>query len=388
MPDAEQEVGVIFPVKGVEASCEFSKQPADTAPVGVNVRTFESITLRARGGSRSGLTQYVPAQPAGANPIQHLNVLVDPQDPNLDITGGTVPDPSTNNLSVRNPGRFVPVGGSGQQLNRNVVDNSPKPGRLIQATGFIGGAALSANPFAINYVVGSPTIGTTISLPARPGSGNLLVMALFGIGVPPNSSSGVSAPVLSGVTAGGGASWTQVGGGGYNVSGSWANTTVGPNTPQPYPGTLQMFYYYATGGAGDQNINVATFASMAGDDTQFVNGSVMEYAGVSGSPIGQAKISQPANTSPWTVGPLALSNLPNELVVAAFTGAITPLFSAIVNTTLTGGFVTRPVFLAGELLNSAMVVADKNGVQATTITPTVTVDAASAYLGMAVAFNH
>jgi hypothetical protein len=385
VPDAEQEVGVIFPTKGVEASCEFSKQPADTAPVGVNVRTYECITLRSRGGSRSGLTQYIPAQPAGANPIQHLNVLVDPQDPSLDITGGTVPDPSTNNLSIRNPGRFVPVGGSGQQLNRNVVSNAPKPGNLIQAVGFTGSAA-NGLPFTIGYTVGSPVVGTTISLPSRPQFGNLLVMVLFGTGVPPNSSTSVAAPVFSGVTAGGGASWTQVGGSGYNQSANWANST-GTNAPATFGASIQIFYYYATGGAGDQNINVATFAGMSGDTTVFANGSVMEYSLMAGAPISQVKFSQPANTAPWTVGPLSLSNLPNELVIAAFTGAVTPLYAGPITPTMTGGFTSRPVFLQADELNSSLVVMDKKGTQATTITPGVTVSPAGAYLGMATAFN-
>lgn len=126
---SEQIVGVLFPLQGIDATCEYGRQPSDTTPSGVNVRSFEVIDDRARGGSRCGLSKYINEQVNGVtSPVWHLNILVDPQDPSrngpVKITAGTgadepnflprVPDPSTNNLIVRNFGRYVIAGGSGR----------------------------------------------------------------------------------------------------------------------------------------------------------------------------------------------------------------------------------------------------------------------------------
>jgi hypothetical protein len=121
-----------FPLQGIDVSTEFELQPPQTTPVGLNVRGYEPGTMRARGGSRPGLSEYVPQQlPSGAHLIQHLNYVVDPQEAAL-LTGfdpldgggqGGVPDPSTNDPSdpfgQRNPGRQVRTGGSGIGLNRH-----------------------------------------------------------------------------------------------------------------------------------------------------------------------------------------------------------------------------------------------------------------------------
>ncbi len=78
-PQPQQIADVFFPINGVDVSTALEKQVPDTTPVGINVRAFEPTTNRARGGSRPGISQYVPAQPAGLSPIQHMNVIVDPQ---------------------------------------------------------------------------------------------------------------------------------------------------------------------------------------------------------------------------------------------------------------------------------------------------------------------
>src|SRR5260370_108963 len=95
-----------FPLQGIDVSTEYELQPAETTPTGLNVRGYEPGTMRARGGSRPGILQYVPQQvPAGAHLIQHLNYVVDPTEDAL-LTGfdpldgggaGGQADPSTNN---------------------------------------------------------------------------------------------------------------------------------------------------------------------------------------------------------------------------------------------------------------------------------------------------
>jgi hypothetical protein len=120
----ESFVDLPFPVKGIDVATELEHQPPQTTPVGVNVRAFEPSTQRARGGARPGLVEYLNTQVAGfASKIQHLNVIVDPTTDALtseDDTGDTIEDPSTNNLSIRNPvpHRRVRRGGSGGQPNK------------------------------------------------------------------------------------------------------------------------------------------------------------------------------------------------------------------------------------------------------------------------------
>lgn len=136
---AETEVGVMFPTLGVDVTCEYGRQPADTTPAGANVRAYEPGAERSRGGSRCGLTKYVDALVNGASPVQHLAVLVDPQAPGLNANDDTVdtapsgyiPDPSTNNLSLRNNGRYIPAIGGGRQPNRNRPAGDPFLGNNV-----------------------------------------------------------------------------------------------------------------------------------------------------------------------------------------------------------------------------------------------------------------
>lgn len=115
-----------FPMHGVNLVTEFESQPPQTTPIGVNVRAFDSLALRNRGGSRPGLAEYIPQTVLGfPSTIQHLNIIVDPTVAGLTFDGSDLPpdetilDPSTNNHRVRNPppGRQVRRRGSGRGLN-------------------------------------------------------------------------------------------------------------------------------------------------------------------------------------------------------------------------------------------------------------------------------
>jgi hypothetical protein len=60
-------------------------------PLGINVRGFEPIQNRKRGGSRCGLSQYIPAQlPGGTYIIQGLNYSVDTQPMQTNSAGRVV----------------------------------------------------------------------------------------------------------------------------------------------------------------------------------------------------------------------------------------------------------------------------------------------------------
>ncbi len=68
-----------FPLNGLYLATENETPPPNTTPVGSNVRTFETLTGRGRGGSRPGLKQYIPDQLIPGVKVQHLAVIIDPQ---------------------------------------------------------------------------------------------------------------------------------------------------------------------------------------------------------------------------------------------------------------------------------------------------------------------
>lgn len=73
----------------------YNTQYARSTPVGVNVRGYESATQRLRGGSRCGLSKYVPTQVVGSRFIvQDLNNIV------IDQSGGTMAEPSQSGRVV------------------------------------------------------------------------------------------------------------------------------------------------------------------------------------------------------------------------------------------------------------------------------------------------
>ncbi len=72
-PD-EREIVIHFPYAGVDTSVAFSAQPnrpvydktyARTCVDAENVRAFDGMENRKRGGSRPGLARYIPALPDG-----------------------------------------------------------------------------------------------------------------------------------------------------------------------------------------------------------------------------------------------------------------------------------------------------------------------------------
>jgi hypothetical protein len=84
-----QEIPSPFPVGGVDVSCEFSRQPPGTAADAENVRSFDTLEDRMRGGSRPGLSKFIDERVNGVSVIQHLAVLVDPT--TLALSASSIP---------------------------------------------------------------------------------------------------------------------------------------------------------------------------------------------------------------------------------------------------------------------------------------------------------
>ncbi len=167
---------VPFPLSGVDVSGEFGVQRPGTCADAANVRATDPILERNRGGSRHGLAKYPSDQlPSGANPSQFLGQLVVLSQDYLlqafqDFDPDFISDPSTNNLTTRNPaGRKVPPLGSGVQLNRNLPRNPRRQLALVpSATTLADGQTLTLTATLLKENVGSVVSGVTVTLITQP----------------------------------------------------------------------------------------------------------------------------------------------------------------------------------------------------------------------------
>ncbi len=177
---AESFVDMPFPVNGKDVSDAFDEQHPGTTASAMNVRTFEALTFRARGGSRAGLSKYISTRVDGAaHVIQHLQVIVDPQadalSANFDLTPPPdaffITDISTNVLGGmfgaaydRNHNRSFREGGNGYQHNRHVPATFAKIYPIINwdnpADIFLG-TALSATQ--LNATASAPGSGSPVA---------------------------------------------------------------------------------------------------------------------------------------------------------------------------------------------------------------------------------
>jgi hypothetical protein len=71
-------VDLSFPLKGADENWAYKAQPEGTSPGCLNVRPYDVLGQRLRGGQRAGLSKYIAAQPNGAIPIQMLGTVTQP----------------------------------------------------------------------------------------------------------------------------------------------------------------------------------------------------------------------------------------------------------------------------------------------------------------------
>lgn len=344
-----QDFPLEFPVSGIDVSVEYGRRPAGTTETGENVRAFDSLEDRQRGGSRPGLTKLVNERVNGDNEVQHLDVLVDPTTPalNAEVDEGAYPDPSTNNLRVRNFGRFVRVGGSGRQPNRNtpniafVQQKREQPGILT---------------------------GThTMTLTSQPRLNSLIVVIVR------TSTGTISSEGPTQVTNSSLNLFEQVGGSGYN---SEVTSTV-PGTATT---SLTMWYRIADAGSPDQTIRVVSSGAAA----VIYEIGVIEFK--------NADVENPLNdfdrnfdsgaTTSWEAGEVTPDGTNGQMIIAAFTK---------INTSVdeTAGYSHRMGTVANGATETAnMTVEDRVNVSgATPETPIVTSSVAREFAAIVAAFK-
>ena len=174
----EDETVASFPYAGIDVMRHFSRQPnrpvgpqkkySRTTPSAVNVRAYDATDGRLRGGSRSGLSKYVPVQVSGDNLVQGLNSIVGT---GYAAPGGNVQSSqsarlvtlvavSNGNIKVANPGDLVwttPTNGTGALISSGVVFSAPNAQKLYFADG-------------TNYKLYDPSTNTVSAWTASAGS--------------------------------------------------------------------------------------------------------------------------------------------------------------------------------------------------------------------------
>lgn len=344
---ADKDTEVLFPVGGLNVATEFGRPPKQTTPTGSNVRAYAALQKRGRGGSRAGLSKFLAdTVPAGIHLIQHLNVVVDPQQPSLlanaTLVGDTMQDPDT-----RFPDRLVPIGGSAVQLNRNI--NPPTDGNVfVQKKG---------------ELLGNVSTVQTITLTTNPNVGDLIVIYIT------TTLSGISSAPVSKVTNAGLLDFDQVGGSGYTAE------ITGDYGAGDFTQSCSMWYRIAAS-ADDQTIKI-TPGSLAGMEY-----AVVVYRGLNAlNPFtANAKAEVATNESALIVSGLVLNGTSNQLVVEG----ITPLASGAA--TASTGFTAR--FGMGSTASNLYVAERVNdsGVGPRSFTATRT-GTATPYSGIAAAFT-
>ncbi len=78
MPQPMEPQNLMFPVKGLHEGAGFDMQPEGTYPDGMNVRSFDPILDRLRGGRRPGMEKWgtYPLQVNGSYPVQLIQQVV------------------------------------------------------------------------------------------------------------------------------------------------------------------------------------------------------------------------------------------------------------------------------------------------------------------------
>lgn len=295
----DQLAELLFPLQGIDEAREFEEQRQGTTPVGVNVRAFEPLTQRARGGARPGLVEYVPARVNGAQAIQLLDAVCVTTDP---AAMGGVVDGGSGQLIPPVPGSAqdptatfggLPSGGdgSGGFMGFQPVFNWNRPGGDSQAF------AKKRKKKQLTYVQSTTSLSLFANLTAsvaytsNVAAGDLLVAAVvYRIGVGASTVVGVTDSVGTAFTKIAGLDLQDAGGFFYGLS----------------------LWYGIAGGSGADTVTWTVSA------VAFTRASVLEYKGNTAAPLGGSA----TGSSGSAATALSTGSVPvveqNDLVLAAF----------------------------------------------------------------------
>lgn len=90
-----KQVDFPFPIKGKHEGAAYRQQPEGTTPDALNVRAFDAIANRLRGGQRNGLSKYIAAAVNGTSAIQAISQLTTALDPTAVVASTAIFGPDT-----------------------------------------------------------------------------------------------------------------------------------------------------------------------------------------------------------------------------------------------------------------------------------------------------
>lgn len=331
----EQFVDLLFPISGVDVSAEFEKQRQATCAVGVNVRAFDPLTNRARGGSRVGLSRYLLDQiGGGANVFQELTLLVDPQAQAVGISFPDVPffDPAVVELDwtgltlADGTPNWIFLGGSGSYTNKGYKRKNPPPADIafVQTARANYGLGLSAQ---------------TVAFPANVAIGDLLVIAVAFY-----TGGGTGYGRVAGITDSLGNSYTQVG--------AYVDQPDNPAIVTPEVlGTISIWYALSVA-SGPNTVTITPTSLDLGN--VYMNLTALEFSGAnhaapldsSGPNFRMADVGDPSAAT----GAIAVGSA-KEMVLAAF--AVDPTSGSF--SSFTAGFVDSGNFVRHLLGRSSAI---------------------------------
>ncbi|MFP3386030.1 hypothetical protein, partial [Tritonibacter sp. SIMBA_163] len=80
---AKSPIPLPFPVQGIDENSPYGVQPPTTTPDALNVRSYDALERRNRGGQRTGIGRWSATRPSGgSSQIQLLDTIIESIDPN------------------------------------------------------------------------------------------------------------------------------------------------------------------------------------------------------------------------------------------------------------------------------------------------------------------
>lgn len=139
------EQAVQFPLRGLFTAAPYDAQPDGTAPAAANVRAFDTLAGRMRGGSRPGIARHIDQDLGGL--IQNLNSIVLPSATALGISFDDVPILDVS-FQITDPGGLVLADGTTNWIYVNGSGYATPASYTRRYDPEITGVSPASGPFA------------------------------------------------------------------------------------------------------------------------------------------------------------------------------------------------------------------------------------------------
>lgn len=150
MPDPKM-VGLDWPKRGIVENAAYFEQPEASTTDAKNVRNFDSLERRNRGGQRTGMAKFIATQPNGTNDLQLLLTQVEAvalaEDAGFEskyANPAALPGTLGGGIAIHPDGDRVVVyddDGSSYSLETYPFDEATGIGARIQSSGLLGGGS-------------------------------------------------------------------------------------------------------------------------------------------------------------------------------------------------------------------------------------------------------